>query len=132
MKLSQQVGSIHDIFHVSLLKPYISDVRSIPKPPQPIEVDSEEKYKLEEILQSAYHYNSFCYQVKYKGHSAEESKWLPAENVKNALDMVQKFHKTHLNQLKPQGWGIGSRPGTRRLKATNVVVAARRPTLRFE
>ncbi len=66
MKLSQQVGSIHDVFYVSLLEPYVSDGRRAPEPPPPIEVDGEEEYELEEILQSAYRYNGFCYRVRYK------------------------------------------------------------------
>jgi hypothetical protein len=78
LKLSQQVGSIHDVFHVSLLEPYVSDGHSAPKPPPPIEVNGEEEYEHDEILQCAYRYNLFCYQVKYKGYSAEESKWLTA------------------------------------------------------
>ena len=131
LKLSQQVGSIHDIFHVSLLEPYVSDRRSAPEPPPPIEVDGEEEYELEEILQSAYRYNSFCYRVKYKGYSAEESEWLPAENLRNAPYMVRRFHEAHPNQPKPPGWGTRSRPGARRLNATNVVAAAGRPTLRY-
>jgi hypothetical protein len=131
LKLSQQVGSIHDIFHVSLLEPYVSDNCSAPKPPPPIEVDGEEECELEEILQSAYCYNSFCYQVKYKGYSAEESEWLPAENLRNAPNMVQRFYETHPNQPKPPGWGTRNCPGTRSLNATNVVVTAGKPTLRF-
>ncbi len=43
LKLSQQVGSIHDVFHVSLLEPYVSDGRRAPEPPPPIEVDGEEE-----------------------------------------------------------------------------------------
>ena len=97
MKLSQQVGSIHDVFHVSLLEPYVSDGRSAPELPPPIEVAGEEEYELEEILQSAYRYNAFCYQVKYKGYSAEESEWLPAENLENAPDMVCEFHAVYPN-----------------------------------
>jgi hypothetical protein len=61
LKLSQQVGSIHDVFHILLLEPYVSDGRCAPEPLPPIEVDGEEEYKLKEILQSAYRYNSFCY-----------------------------------------------------------------------
>jgi hypothetical protein len=61
LKLSQQIGSIHDVLHVLLLEPYVSDGHSAPRPPPPIEVDGEEEYELEEILQSAYRYKSFCY-----------------------------------------------------------------------
>jgi hypothetical protein len=52
LKLSQQASSIHDVFQVSLLKPYVSDRRTAPKYPPPIEIDGEEEYELEEILQS--------------------------------------------------------------------------------
>jgi hypothetical protein len=114
LKLSQQVGSIHDVFHVSLLEPYVSDRQREPEPPPAIEVDGEEEYELEEIFQSAYRYNAFCYRVKYKGCSAEESEWLPAENLAHAQDMVREFHSQHPNQPKPLGWGTRSRPGARR------------------
>ncbi len=132
LKLSQQVGSIHDVFQVSLLVPYIFDGRCAPEPPPPIEVDGEEEYELEDILQSVYRYNSFCYRVQYKGYSEEESEWLPAENLRNMPDMVRRFHETHPNQPKPPGWGTRSRPGARHLNATNIVVAAGKPTLHYE
>jgi hypothetical protein len=117
LKLSQQVGSIHDVFHISLLEPYIFNERRAPEPPPPIEVDGEEEYELEEILQSVYRYNAFCYRVKYKGYSAEESEWLPAENLAHVQDTVCEFHSQHLNQPKPPGWGTCSRPGARRSNA---------------
>jgi hypothetical protein len=111
LKLLQQVGSIHDVFHVSLLELYVSDGRRALEPPPPIEVNGEEEYKLEEILWSAYRYIAFCYCIKYKGYSVEESEWLPAENLAHAQDMVCEFHSQHLNQPRPLGWGTRSRPG---------------------
>jgi hypothetical protein len=43
LKLSQQAGSIHNVFHFLLLEPYISNGRTAPEPLPPIEIDSEEK-----------------------------------------------------------------------------------------
>ncbi len=43
MKLSQQAGSIYDVFHVLLLEPYIFDGRTAPEPPPPVEIDGEEE-----------------------------------------------------------------------------------------
>ncbi len=64
LKLSQQAGSIRDVFHILLLKLYIFN-RSTPREPSPpIEMDSEEKYKLGEVLQSEYRYGTFCNCVK--------------------------------------------------------------------
>jgi hypothetical protein len=68
----QQVGSIHDVLLVWLLKPYISDRSSALELPQPIEINNEEKYELKENCQSSYQYIVLCYRVKYKGYSAEE------------------------------------------------------------
>ncbi len=114
-----------------LLEPYVSNGCSAPKLQPPIQGDGEEEYELEEILQSVYRYNSFCYWVKYKEYSAQVSEWLPAGNLRNAPDMVRRFHKTHPNQPKPPGWGTRSQPGARSLNATNSVVAPERPTLRY-
>jgi hypothetical protein len=113
LKLLQEVGNIHDVFHVSLLEPYISDGRTAPEPPPPIELDGQEEYELEAILQSGYRRGVFRYIVKYKGYGPEESKWLPAENLANAQDMVREFHLSHPNQPKPPGSGTRSRPGSR-------------------
>ncbi len=81
-----------------LLEHYISDGRSAPERLPPIKVDSVEEYKLEEISQTVYHYNSFCYRVKHKGYSAEENEWLPAENLRNAPDIVWEFCDAHPDQ----------------------------------
>ncbi len=109
LKLLQEVGNIHDVFHVSLLEPYVSDGRTA-EPPPPIELDGQEEYELEAILQSGYRRGVFCYLVKYKGYGPEESEWLPAENLANAQDMVREFHLSHPNQPKPPGSGTRSCP----------------------
>jgi hypothetical protein len=51
--------------------------------------------------------------VKNKGYSPEESKWLPAENLANAQDMVREFYLLHLNQPKLLGSGTRSHPEIR-------------------
>ncbi len=61
LKLSQLVGSLKNVFHVLLLKPYVSGGHSAHKLPPPIEDYGKENYKLERILKSAYHYNTFYY-----------------------------------------------------------------------
>ncbi len=113
LKLLQEVGNIHHIFHMSLLEPYVSDGRTAPKPPPPIELDSQEEYELEAILQSGYRRGVFRYLVKYKGYGPEESEWLPAKNLANAQDMVRDFHLSHPNQPKLPESSTCSRPGRR-------------------
>ncbi len=134
LKLSQQAGSIHDVFQVSLLEPYVSNGPTAPEPPLPFDIDGEEEYELELILQSEYRYGTLRYCIKYKGYFAEQSEWLLAENLAHAQDMVREFHASHPNQPKPVGWGTRSRPGARHRDADAAkiyVLAAGAPTLRY-
>ncbi len=103
LKLLQQAGSIHDVIHVLLLELYVSDGRTAHEPTPPIAIDGDEEYKLEEIFQSDYKYGTLQYRVKYKGYLAEQSEWLPAENLAHAQAMVCEFHALHPNQPKPVG-----------------------------
>jgi hypothetical protein len=73
LKLSQQAGSIHSVFHVSLLELYVSDSCTAPEHPLLIEIISEKEYELEEIIPSEYRYGTLRYCVKYKGYSVEQS-----------------------------------------------------------
>ncbi len=69
----------------------------MPKPPLPIDIDTEKEYELEEIFQSDYRYGTLRYCVNYKEYSAEQSKWLPVKNLVHAQDMVREFHALHLS-----------------------------------
>jgi hypothetical protein len=98
LKLLQDVGNIHDVFNPSLLEPYDSDGRTAPKLPPPIEIEGQEEYELQANPESGYRRGVFCYLVKYKGYSLEESEWLPAKNLAYAQDLVREFHLLHPNK----------------------------------
>jgi hypothetical protein len=66
LKLLLQVSSIRNVFHVSLLEPYVSDGSTAPEPLLPIEINGKEENELMEILQSEYRYGTLCYRMKYK------------------------------------------------------------------
>ena len=75
---------IHPILHVSLLEAAADD--PIPgqhiEPPPPIQVDGEEAWEVEEILDSRLHYQRGQYKVKC--HVYEEPSWQPASDLDNA------------------------------------------------
>jgi hypothetical protein len=50
LKFSPQAGSILDVYHVSLLEPYVSNGRTVPEPTPPIKIDGENEYELEEVV----------------------------------------------------------------------------------
>jgi len=90
--------AIPNTFHISLLEPY-QDNRfpsQIKEPPPPIQIEGEDEYELDEIIDSGLHYNKLQYRAKWKGYSPEHDKvWYPAENLNNAEHTVQGFHRRY-------------------------------------
>jgi len=58
--------AIHNTFHISLLEPHHDNQfpSQIKEAPPPIQIDGEDKYELEEIIDSRLYYNKLQYQVK--------------------------------------------------------------------
>jgi hypothetical protein len=50
LKLLQQAGNIHDIFHFLLLEQYVFDGRTAPELTLPSEIDSEKEYEFEKLF----------------------------------------------------------------------------------
>jgi len=90
--------AIHNTFHISLLEPY-QDNRfpsQIKEPPPPIQIEGEDEYELDEIIDSRHHYNKLQFRAKWKGYSPEHDKvWYPAEIFNNAEHTVQRFHRRY-------------------------------------
>jgi len=90
--------AIHNTFHISLLKPF--QEKKFPsqnkEPPPPIQIEGEDEYELDEIIDSRLHYNKLQYRAKWKGYSPEHDKaWYTAENFNNAEHTVQRFHRRY-------------------------------------
>ena len=87
---------IHDVFHVSLMKPYRSDGRVQPPPP-PLEVDGEEWLLVERILDHRdIKYRKKVvrreYLVKWEGYGPEHNSWEPESQVTSgALEAYEQY-----------------------------------------
>jgi tRNA pseudouridine-54 N-methylase len=88
---------IHPVFHVSLLEPYktldIQGRRQMSTPP--IEVDNNDEFKVEEILDSMRRQNKLEYLIHWRGYDISERTWEPSKNLANASTKVRAFHQRH-------------------------------------
>lgn len=86
---------LHDVFHVDRLSPWRGNEVNgrLPPPPEPVEVEGEEEYEVDRILDSRRYRNQLQYLVRWKGYGEGEDSWEPASNLTNAPEKVAEFHK---------------------------------------
>jgi hypothetical protein len=88
----------HNVFHVSLLDRYAPPVTGQPpSEPQPtiVEDAGEQEWEVERILDAKLRYRKLHYLVQWAGYRHIRTSWEPAENLENAQEMVDEFHRTH-------------------------------------
>ena len=88
---------VHPVFHNTLLSPYKETTAHGPnftRPPPDIVEGEEEHYKFEAVLQSHPTPNKkgIQYLIKWKGYPSSENSWLPASQMKHAVELVKEFH----------------------------------------
>jgi hypothetical protein len=110
--LPRSMKRLHPIFHVDKLSPWkgneINGIR--PSPPPPIVLDDQEEWEVREILNSrlkeykvpqkgkgrkSKKITVLEYQVSWKDFDDSEDSWEPAENLENAPQLVEEFHRRH-------------------------------------
>lgn len=89
--------AIHLVFHVSLLRVHKeSDIPGRNQlQPGPIEIEGEEEYVVEKILDSRIFRRHLEYLVKWEGYDNSHVSWEPAANCKHAKQLVDAFHRNH-------------------------------------
>lgn len=95
---------IHDVFHKSLLKKYVSPVVPVKGPPPPVEVEGQEEFIISKIIDVRKIRNSFQYLVHWKGFGPEERSWIPMSRM-HASRLITKFHRENPGKPCPQGLG---------------------------
>jgi len=68
--------AIHNTCHISLLDLYQANrfPSQINEPPLPIQIEGEDEYKIDEIIESRLHYGKLQYRAKWKGYSPGDDK----------------------------------------------------------
>ncbi|PIL22314.1 hypothetical protein GSI_15002 [Ganoderma sinense ZZ0214-1] len=104
LKLPKDLA-LHPVFHVSLLLPHKESQLPGRHPPEPasIEVEGEEEYEVEEVLESRRYgrWKKLQYLVHWMGWGPEHDSWEDAADLANAPKVVQKFHSTHPDAPSP-------------------------------
>jgi hypothetical protein len=88
--------TIHNIFHMSLLRPYKEMEQkgaNYMRPPPDI-VQGESEYKVEAIINHRCHgrKQELQYLLKWKGYPDADNTWEPADQV-HVLTLMKQYHK---------------------------------------
>ena len=88
------------MFHVSLLEPAADDPYpgQLQPPPPPVEVDGEEEWLVDDILDARIRYRKLQYLVKWTGY--DQPTWEDATNV-NGLQAIDNIHQAHPDKPGP-------------------------------
>ena len=103
--LQNHLHTVHSVFHVSQLEPATPNTipNRVQSQPLPIEVDEDIEYEISEILDSKLDKRRKCqllYLIWWAGYKGtyQETDWLPATELKHAVELVQDFHDSYPNK----------------------------------
>jgi len=87
---------IHLVVNVSWVKQYVKQVDGQKKEmPQPVEVEEEEEWEVEKILNRRRVRGKDKFLVQWKGFMAEGDTWESRENLQNAGDLLKEFEEEY-------------------------------------
>jgi len=85
---------VHDVFHVSLLKPYSPDPHHSPPPPPDV-VDGELEYTVERVLDHRDRRQGRRlvreYLIRWTGYGPEHNTWEPQSNMAGATEAIAEY-----------------------------------------
>jgi len=106
LHLPDTMRAVHPVFHVSMLEPAIPNTfPQHSKPlPAPVIIDREPEYEISKIVDSKIDHQRACkllYKVIWLGYkdTDNDSKWLPATELKHTKELVNDFHLKYPSKL---------------------------------
>ena len=96
------MARIHPVFHVVKLMPVPPDLikgRHAKPPPPPKIIGGEERYEVDEVLDSRMKGRKLQYLVRWRGYGHKENSWIPEEDL-DAAKLIANFYRAHPNAPK--------------------------------
>ena len=87
---------IYNASHILLLEP--CDTKDKTPSPPPINVEKEEEYEVEKILDRCIHYEKLQYLIKWLGYLHMDNQWTALKDVSGALKLVSIYHRLYSNK----------------------------------
>jgi hypothetical protein len=86
---------VHPVFHVSILRKHKPDPIEgrHPTPPDPITIENERDWEVEDILDCRIRGKRWEYLVSWKGFGPQANTWEPDENLRNCRETIDNFDK---------------------------------------
>jgi hypothetical protein len=97
LKLSANMRKIHNVFHVFLLE----SCKDLAEKKQTsfIYVNDEKQWKIEQILNSRKYRKKFQYYIKWLNWNDIHNKWLNANNMNHASELIVEYHEKYFEQM---------------------------------
>ena len=84
----QALHNIHDIFHVSLLRPHRDNGLGTEIPP--IDIDGDMEFEVETILKHRQIRGEDQYLVRWKGYDQSEDMWLNEAQLEHSAQLLEE------------------------------------------
>jgi len=101
LKLPKSFGKTHPTFHVSLLEPYRQRPGEAPAEMQPIVIEGEEEWEVEDILGERMIGKRKQYMVKWKDFPVYENSWVDEQDL-HAPEIQEQYMTKKKAERKPR------------------------------
>jgi hypothetical protein len=98
LNLSVNMRKIYNVFHVSLLKSHNSEVDD-EKQALSIDIDDEEQWEIQNILNSRKFHDKLQYYVKWLSYDDTHNEWVKTNDMSNAQQLIFDYHLNYSEQV---------------------------------
>jgi hypothetical protein len=95
LKLSFLLKEIHNVFHVFLLESHLYDSARTLELLSIIEVDDENQYEIDEVLDTRIRYEKLQYLIRWKEYSNFDNQWIVVKDMKESQNLIRSYHELY-------------------------------------